>query len=129
VRIKRFIVKNTYTLPFSLTPPPENLIRIKEHVRYTRIQNYSNGSVVKSTDCSSRVPGFDCLHPHVSSQPSVTLVPEDPTSSPGLYDHCTHVVYRHTRSQNTHKHTHTYILFTLHLNLSLPSLLSSQYHP
>ena len=38
------------------------------------------GSVVKSTDCSSRGPRFNSQHPHGGSQLSVAPVPEDPAS-------------------------------------------------
>jgi hypothetical protein len=40
--------------------------------------------VVKTTSCSSRE--FDSCQPHGSSQPSVILVPGDPTVLSGLYE-------------------------------------------
>ena len=47
----------------------------------------SDGSVVKSTGCSSRGPGFSSQYPHGSLQLSVTSLPEDLTLSSGLYRH------------------------------------------
>ncbi|CAO2590642.1 hypothetical protein LEMLEM_LOCUS5939, partial [Lemmus lemmus] len=40
---------------------------------------WRDGSVVKSTDCSSRGPGFNSQHPHGSSQLSEDPVPGDLT--------------------------------------------------
>jgi hypothetical protein len=37
----------------------------------TSIEDWRDGSVVKSTDCSSRDPEFNSQQPHGSSQPSV----------------------------------------------------------
>ena len=46
----------------------------------TRLQGWWDGSVVKSSDYSSRGPRFKSQHPHGSSQLSVTPVPENLTS-------------------------------------------------
>jgi hypothetical protein len=37
------------------------------------VVGWSNGSEVKSTDCSSRGPEFNSQQPHSSSQPSVMV--------------------------------------------------------
>lgn len=58
--------------------------------------------MVKSTDCSFRGPEFNSQHLHGGSQPSVSPGPEDLMSSSGLYGHCMHTVYIHTRGQNTY---------------------------
>jgi hypothetical protein len=50
-----------------------------------------DGSVVKTTDCSSKGPEFNSQHPHGNT--TVTPVPEDPTPS-----------HRHTCRQNTDAH-------------------------
>ena len=44
-------------------------------------QGWRDGSVVKSTGCSSRGPQFNSQHPHGSSQLSVTPASGDPTPS------------------------------------------------
>jgi hypothetical protein len=53
-------------------------------------QGWRDGSVIKSTNYSSRRSGFNSQHPHGSSHLSVPPVPEDPTSS-----------HRHACRQNT----------------------------
>ena len=45
----------------------------------TTVGGWRDGSVVKSTDSSSRGSGFNYQHPHGSSQLSVIPVPGDPT--------------------------------------------------
>ena len=45
------------------------------------IGGWGDGSVVKSTDCSSRGPGFDSQHPHCGSH---TYVTPHPKPSSGL---------------------------------------------
>lgn len=62
--------------------------------------------LVKSIAGSSRGLGFSFHHPHVGSQLLVAPIPGDPTPSSDLCGHCTHVVHRHTRKQNTYTHTH-----------------------
>ena len=52
---------------------------------------WRDGSVVTSTGCSSRGPGFSSQQPHGSSQPPVTPVPRDLMPSSGLCRYCTHV--------------------------------------
>ena len=75
-------------------------------LKATRHQDFwggcRDGSVVKSTDCSSRGPGFNSQQPHGSLQPSVTPVPSNPTSSPSL---CGYASGAHTYMQaKTHTH-------------------------
>lgn len=41
----------------------------------------------------------------------VTPVPDDMMSSFGLHEHCTHMVHRHTWSQNAHKINKSKMLF------------------
>ena len=41
------------------------------------VQSWRDGSMVKSTGCSSRSPGFESWHPHSISQPSVSPVLEN----------------------------------------------------
>ena len=65
-----------------------------------------DGSVVKSTDCTSRGLGFDSQHPHGSSPLSTTLVLRDLMSSSGFHGHCMHRLrYRrkHQYTQNKNK--------------------------
>ena len=45
------------------------------------VRGWRNGSAVKSTDCSSRGPGFNSQHKHVSSQLSENPVTGDLTPS------------------------------------------------
>jgi hypothetical protein len=58
--------------------------------------------VVKSHGCSSEESSSESQHPHNSSQPYVTLVPEDSKypflTSVGI----AHIVHRHTYRQNIH---------------------------
>jgi hypothetical protein len=42
------------------------------HLKICWLGGWRDGSVVKSTDCSSRGPEFKSLQPHCGSQPSVT---------------------------------------------------------
>jgi hypothetical protein len=51
----------------ALTAPPEVLSSIPSN----HMVAHNNGSVVKSTDCSSRGPEFNSQQPHGGSQPSV----------------------------------------------------------
>ena len=59
-------------------------------------RDWRDGSMVKSTGCSSREPRFNSQHPHSHSQPTVPPVPGEssntfwPLQAPG-----THVVHRH----------------------------------
>ena len=57
-----------------------------------KARGWRYGSVVKST-CSCRGPRFGSQNPHSSSQPPVTLVPEDLTPSSGLHRHTACVWY------------------------------------
>ena len=43
-----------------------------------KMGGWIDGSIVKSTVCPSRVPGFNSQHLHGDSQLSVTAVPEHP---------------------------------------------------
>ena len=72
----------------------------------TILRDWTNGSVVKSTGYSVKGPGFNPQHPHVGSQPSVTLVLGDLTlSSPPLNFEVT----MHTGGAQIYTHTkHTY---------------------
>lgn len=56
-----------------------------------------------STECFSRESVFKSQHPYSSSQPFVTPVPGDLTSTSSLPGHCTHTVQGHThRQKNSH---------------------------
>lgn len=66
-------------------------------------KGYRDSSVAKSTDCSSRGPGFNSPKPHGHSQPSVTLVTENLTPSSGLL-WALHTHSTHTFRQNTQRH-------------------------
>lgn len=59
----------------------------------TSVFSWRDGSVHKSTGCSSRVSGFNSQHPCGSSELSVTSVLGGLTPS-----------HRHTCAQNTNKH-------------------------
>lgn len=52
---------------------------------------WRDGFVIKSTDCSSRSPGFSSQQPDDSSQPYVFPVPGDMKPSSGLLSHQTHM--------------------------------------
>ena len=75
--------------------PPQN----------TEIGNRSwrDSSVVKSTDCFSRGPGFNSQHLQDVQLP-VTIIPGDKTSSSGLYRE-QGMVHRHMCRQNTQTQT------------------------
>lgn len=72
-------------------------------------KGWRNGSMVKSTYCSCRKPGFDFQHLSSSSQPPVTQVPETLLPSSGLH-RCNHMVHIHSFIQaNTHTQKNKYI--------------------
>lgn len=63
---------------------------------------WSDGSVVKSTGCSLREPEFDSQQPHGDSQPSLTVISEDPMPSSDFLRHqalwrCTDKTPKHTK--------------------------------
>jgi hypothetical protein len=68
-------------------------MRIQLKIKWVGRGGYRDGSVAKSTDCSSKGPWFNPQHPHGSSQLSVTLVPRDPSPA-----------HRHTCRKNTNAH-------------------------
>jgi hypothetical protein len=76
-------------------------------VRYTQQGNkkdekgWRDGSVVKSTGCFSRRPGFSSQLPHSCSQPSITPISGDLMASSGLHRH-TWCIYIH---ENKHSYT------------------------
>lgn len=47
-------------------------------------------SLVKSTSCFSREPGFDCHHPHSGSPPSISWVPINLLSSSDFHGYQSH---------------------------------------
>jgi len=54
----------------------ETLVQINNDIYYSAVKKeitggWRDGSVVKSTDCSSRGPEFKSQQPHGGSQPSV----------------------------------------------------------
>lgn len=59
--------------------------------------SWKDGSTVKSTCCSFRVPVFISQHPHGASQPSVTPVSGDPIPSSDFHRHqaCVWHIYIH----------------------------------
>ena len=61
-------------------------------IRNVTFQGWRGGSVVKSTDCSSREPEFNSQHPHDSLQLSVIPVPRAPTPHTDI--HANTNVYR-----------------------------------
>jgi hypothetical protein len=64
---------NTYpTLITSGTNPSSRHKEIKEFILAKKSLGWRDGSVVKSTDCSSRGPEVKSQQPHGGSQPSVT---------------------------------------------------------
>lgn len=46
--------------------------------------------------CSCKEPGFNSQYPSDCSHSSVTPGPGDSVPSPGLMEHCSHTVHRHT---------------------------------
>jgi hypothetical protein len=65
-----------------------------ENLKYINRCHWSwrDASVVKSTGCSSRGPGFYPQHPQGSSQLSITPVPGNPTHSSLFHGQCIQVV-------------------------------------
>ena len=64
-----------------------------------KTQRWRNGSMLKSTGCSSRGWGFNSFqYPHGSSQPTVSPVPGNLTPSSGPWEHqaCKWCMYTHT---------------------------------
>jgi hypothetical protein len=57
--------------------------------------------MAKSTGCSGKGSDFDSLHKHGGSQPPVTLVPGDLTSSSGLLGHQACRIYANTIRKKT----------------------------
>lgn len=51
------------------------------------MERAGDGTEIKSTGCSCRSSGFDTQHPHGHSQPTVTPVPEEPTTASELFRH------------------------------------------
>jgi len=62
------------------------------------VQDWKDGSLAKSTGCSSRGPGSNSQHPHGNQHLSVTPVPRLLTSS-----------HRHTYGQDTNEHEINYL--------------------
>jgi hypothetical protein len=60
-----------------------------------------DGSVFKSTGCSSRGPRFNSQHPYNGSQISVTPVPGNITPSSGFLRHCVHLTYMQAKHSYT----------------------------
>jgi hypothetical protein len=69
---------------------PQIVIRLGTVYLRSIREDWRDGSVVKSTGCSSRGPGFNSHLPHGGSQLSITPVPEDLIPS-GLHRHQAHV--------------------------------------
>lgn len=89
-------------------------------------QRWRDGSVIKSTSCSSKGHEFGSQQLHFASQPSTTLVPNALTPSSGLsgyffhqgqdLDKRAHTLHKHElryahmhHPQNTHIHTNMYM--------------------
>jgi hypothetical protein len=65
------------------------------------VEGWRDGSLVKSTDCSSGKSRFIFQLPPVSSQLIYNSRPSDLVSFSGFQGHYIHVVLRHTFRQNT----------------------------
>ena len=65
------------------------------------VLGWRDGSVVKTTGCSSRRPKFCAQHPHGGPQMLVTPVPEDLIPSSGLCVHQAYTLCRDIHSGNT----------------------------
>ena len=64
-----------------LTSPLLLYLKTNKQRQKQKNRDWRDGSMVKSTSCSSRGLGFNSQHPHGSSQLSVTPVPGDLTPS------------------------------------------------
>ena len=59
------------------------------------------GSLVRSTEYSSRGPKFGSQHPHERSRLAAVPAPGDQTHFSGSHRFCVHMVHRHNCGQNT----------------------------
>lgn len=63
---------------------------------------WKDGSMVRSTGCSTRGSRLDSQHPHDNSQLSVTPMPSPLRLSSVLRRHCTHGAQSYMQIKHTH---------------------------
>jgi hypothetical protein len=73
----------------------------KQNKTKTKTGAWRHGAGVMIASCSFKGPGFGSQYPRGGSQPSVTLVPEDPVLSSGLCWHWVQTWYTDIHASKT----------------------------